>query len=66
MILDTTISSRASTVCHYSPSLIAEEQVHGFKDTLTLKGEKALLELLLDMVRYLIITATSYVRDMMI
>ncbi|KAK3148692.1 hypothetical protein QOZ80_3AG0207460 [Eleusine coracana subsp. coracana] len=47
MIHDT--SSRALTACHYSPSLVAEEQVHGSKDTLTLKGEKALLELLLDM-----------------
>nr|CAB3492376.1 unnamed protein product [Digitaria exilis] len=40
---------RAMTVCHYSPSLVAEGQLHGYKDTLTLKGEKALLELLLDM-----------------
>nr|CAB3497390.1 unnamed protein product [Digitaria exilis] len=40
---------RAMTVCHYSPSLVAESQLHGSKDTLTLKGEKALLELLLDM-----------------
>jgi hypothetical protein len=49
MIHDTS-SSRASTACHYSPSLVAEEQLHGSKDTLTLKGEKALLELLLGMV----------------
>jgi len=48
MIHDNT--SRASTACHYSPSLVAEEQLHGSKDTLTLKGEKALLELLLGMV----------------
>ncbi|AQK61452.1 sigma-like factor6 [Zea mays] len=48
MIHDTS-SSRASTACHYSPSLVAEEQLHGSKDTLTLKGEKALLELLLGM-----------------
>jgi hypothetical protein len=48
MIHDNT--SRASTVCHYSPSLVAEEQLHGSKDTLTMKGEKALLELLLGMV----------------
>ncbi|XP_062213098.1 RNA polymerase sigma factor sigF, chloroplastic-like isoform X2 [Phragmites australis] len=47
MIHDST--GRASTACHYSPSLVAEEQLHGSKDTLTLKGEKALLELLLDM-----------------
>ncbi|KAL6909335.1 hypothetical protein ACP4OV_001616 [Aristida adscensionis] len=48
MIHDNT--GRASTACHYSPSLVAEEQLHGSsKDTLTLKGEKALLELLLDM-----------------
>jgi hypothetical protein len=66
MIHDATTTSRASTACHYSPSLMAEEQVRGSKDTLTLKGEKVLLELLLDMVCYLIITATSYVRDMMI
>lgn len=48
MIHDNT--GRASTACHYSPSLVAEDQLHGSKDTLTLKGEKALLELLLDMV----------------
>ncbi|CAN6296950.1 unnamed protein product [Urochloa humidicola] len=42
-------TGRASTACHYSPSLVAEDQLHGSKDTLTLKGEKALLELLLDM-----------------
>ncbi|WVZ61372.1 hypothetical protein U9M48_011262 [Paspalum notatum var. saurae] len=44
-------TGRASTACHYSPSLVAEEQLHhGSKDTcLTLKGEKALLELLLGM-----------------
>ncbi|CAL4928518.1 unnamed protein product [Urochloa decumbens] len=47
MIHDNT--GRASTACHYSPSLVAEDQLHGSKDTLTLKGEKALLELLLDM-----------------
>ncbi|XP_066367158.1 RNA polymerase sigma factor sigF, chloroplastic-like isoform X1 [Miscanthus floridulus] len=47
MIHDNT--SRASTACHYSPSLVAEEQLHGSKDPLTLKGEKALLELLLGM-----------------
>ncbi|KAL6638627.1 hypothetical protein ACP70R_023738 [Stipagrostis hirtigluma subsp. patula] len=47
MIHDNT--GRASTACHYSPSLVAEEQLHGSKDTLTLKGEKVLLELLLDM-----------------
>uniref|UniRef100_A0A0D9X5Q8 RNA polymerase sigma factor n=1 Tax=Leersia perrieri TaxID=77586 RepID=A0A0D9X5Q8_9ORYZ len=41
----------ASTACHYSPSLVAEEQIHGrSKDTGgSLMGEKALLELLLDM-----------------
>ncbi|XP_010229645.1 RNA polymerase sigma factor sigF, chloroplastic isoform X2 [Brachypodium distachyon] len=39
-------TGRASTACHYSPSLVAEEQVHG---SVSLKGEKALLELLLDM-----------------
>ncbi|KAJ1292603.1 hypothetical protein BS78_01G002400 [Paspalum vaginatum] len=44
-------TGRASTACHYSPSLVAEEQLHhASKDTyLTLKGEKALLELLLGM-----------------
>ncbi|RCV39845.1 hypothetical protein SETIT_9G002700v2 [Setaria italica] len=47
MIHDNT--GRASTACHYSPSLVAEDQLHGSKDTLTMKGEKALLELLLDM-----------------
>jgi hypothetical protein len=50
MIHDNTGTGRASTACHYSPSLVAEDQLHGSKDTLTLKGEKALLELLLDMV----------------
>ncbi|XP_040382624.1 RNA polymerase sigma factor sigF, chloroplastic [Oryza brachyantha] len=43
---------RASTACHYSPSLVAaEEQLHGrSKDAVSpLMGEKALLELLLDM-----------------
>ncbi|XP_062213896.1 RNA polymerase sigma factor sigF, chloroplastic-like [Phragmites australis] len=49
MIHDNT-GRASSTACHYSPSLVAEEQLlHGPKDTLTLKGEKALLELLLDM-----------------
>ncbi|CAN6321873.1 unnamed protein product [Urochloa humidicola] len=42
-------TGRASTACHYSPSLVAEDQLHGSKNALTLKGEKALLELLLDM-----------------
>jgi len=32
------------------PSIVAEEQLHGSKDASALKGEKALLELLLDMV----------------
>uniref|UniRef100_A0A453MK79 RNA polymerase sigma-70 region 2 domain-containing protein n=1 Tax=Aegilops tauschii subsp. strangulata TaxID=200361 RepID=A0A453MK79_AEGTS len=45
MIHDST--GRASTACHYSPSLVAEEQqAHG---SVALKGEKALLEFLLDM-----------------
>ena len=48
MIHDNT--GRASTACNYSPSIVAEEQLHGSKDASTLKGEKALLELLLDMV----------------
>ncbi|KAL5222833.1 hypothetical protein ABZP36_027546 [Zizania latifolia] len=44
------IAGRASTACHYSPSLVAEEQIHGrSEDTVALMGEKALLELLLDM-----------------
>lgn len=46
MIHDST-GGRASTTCHYSPSLVAEEQAHG---AVSLKGEKALLEFLLDMV----------------
>ncbi|KAE8779136.1 RNA polymerase sigma factor sigF, chloroplastic [Hordeum vulgare] len=46
MIHDST-GGRASTACHYSPSLVAEEQhAHG---AVSLKGEKALLEFLLDM-----------------
>lgn len=45
MIHDST-GGRASTTCHYSPSLVAEEQAHG---AVSLKGEKALLEFLLDM-----------------
>lgn len=44
MVHDST--GRASTVCHYSPSLVAEEQAHG---SVSLKGQKALLEFLLDM-----------------
>ncbi|KAG8046824.1 hypothetical protein GUJ93_ZPchr0008g12846 [Zizania palustris] len=44
------IAGRASTACHYSPSLVAEEQIRGrSEDTVALMGEKALLELLLDM-----------------
>ncbi|KAG8087002.1 hypothetical protein GUJ93_ZPchr0010g8511 [Zizania palustris] len=44
------IAGRASAACHYSPSLVAEEQIHGRpKDDASLMGEKALLELLLDM-----------------
>jgi len=45
MIHDST-GGRASTACHYSPSLVADEQAHG---SVSLKGEKALLEFLLDM-----------------
>ncbi|KAF7044729.1 hypothetical protein CFC21_053921 [Triticum aestivum] len=46
MIHDST-GGRASTACHYSPSLVAEEQqAHS---SVSLKGEKALLEFLLDM-----------------
>ncbi|KAM3280391.1 hypothetical protein ACQJBY_047277 [Aegilops geniculata] len=45
MIHDST-GGRASTACHYSPSLVAEEQA---RSSVSLKGEKALLEFLLDM-----------------
>uniref|UniRef100_A0ACD6A3P3 Uncharacterized protein n=1 Tax=Avena sativa TaxID=4498 RepID=A0ACD6A3P3_AVESA len=46
MIHDNT--GRASTACHYSPSLVAAEEkaIHA---SVSLKGEKALLEFLLDM-----------------
>ncbi|EEC83163.1 hypothetical protein OsI_28384 [Oryza sativa Indica Group] len=58
MVHDTGGGRASSTACHYSPSLVAaepEEHVHGrSKDddddaAVSLMGEKALLELLLDM-----------------
>lgn len=60
MVHDTGGGRASSTACHYSPSLVAaepEEHVHGRSkdddddDAVSLMGEKALLELLLDMVR---------------
>lgn len=46
MIHDNT--GRASTACHYSPSLVAAEE-QAINGSVSLKGEKALLEFLLDM-----------------
>jgi hypothetical protein len=48
MIHDNT--GRASTACHYSPSLVAAEEQAVRGSSVSLKGEKALLEFLLDMV----------------
>jgi hypothetical protein len=42
-------AGRASTACHYSPSLVAAEE-QAVQGSVSLKGEKALLEFLLDMV----------------
>ncbi|XP_051231047.1 RNA polymerase sigma factor sigF, chloroplastic [Lolium perenne] len=41
-------AGRASTACHYSPSLVAAEE-QAVQGSVSLKGEKALLEFLLDM-----------------
>jgi hypothetical protein len=43
-------AGRPSTACHYSPSLVAAEEQAAVQASVSLKGEKALLEFLLDMV----------------